>query len=180
MTISKDVLDRLYAFTGPFEGSIPHMYLDTVGKVTVGIGFMLPDVAAAQRLPFSPADQIAADFQKVSAAPKGRVASFYKQFTRCTLPEDGLRAEFDRRVQVFALQLVNGYQLESYPLVVQVALLDMAYNLGAGALLSKWPSLKAACAKRDWATAAKQCRRNGIGDKRNLATAALFTAAIKS
>ena len=27
----------------PFEGNVAHMYLDTVGKVTVGIGNMLPN-----------------------------------------------------------------------------------------------------------------------------------------
>ena len=31
-----------------FEGCVPWMYRDTVGKVTVGVGLMLPDVEAAQ------------------------------------------------------------------------------------------------------------------------------------
>jgi GH24 family phage-related lysozyme (muramidase) len=35
-----------------FEGCVPWMYRDTVGKVTVGVGLMLPDVRAAQALPF--------------------------------------------------------------------------------------------------------------------------------
>ena len=34
------------------ERSISHMSLDTVGKVTVGVGNMLPNVAAAQQLGF--------------------------------------------------------------------------------------------------------------------------------
>ena len=34
------------------EGSIPHMYLDTVGKVTIGVGNMLPTVASAKKLAF--------------------------------------------------------------------------------------------------------------------------------
>ena len=34
------------------EGSINHMYLDTVGKVTVGVGNMLPSIESAQALPF--------------------------------------------------------------------------------------------------------------------------------
>jgi GH24 family phage-related lysozyme (muramidase) len=29
------------------EGSIQHMYLDTVGKVTVGVGHMIPNVGEA-------------------------------------------------------------------------------------------------------------------------------------
>ena len=35
-----------------YEGKIPHMYLDTKGYVTVGIGHLLKDVAAAQKVPF--------------------------------------------------------------------------------------------------------------------------------
>jgi len=35
-----------------FEGSVPWMYRDTVGKVTVGVGFMLPNAEAAQALAF--------------------------------------------------------------------------------------------------------------------------------
>ena len=34
------------------EGCISHMYLDTVGKVTVGVGNMLPTAEAAVELPF--------------------------------------------------------------------------------------------------------------------------------
>ena len=34
------------------EGEIPHLYLDTVGAVTVGVGNMLPGAAAAQKLEF--------------------------------------------------------------------------------------------------------------------------------
>ncbi len=34
------------------EGCISHMYLDTVGKVTVGVGNMLPTADAATALPF--------------------------------------------------------------------------------------------------------------------------------
>jgi GH24 family phage-related lysozyme (muramidase) len=35
-----------------FEGSVPYMYLDTTGNVTVGVGKMLPNAAAAQKLGF--------------------------------------------------------------------------------------------------------------------------------
>ena len=35
-----------------FEGSIPFMYVDSTGNVTVGVGNMLPNAAAAQKLAF--------------------------------------------------------------------------------------------------------------------------------
>jgi GH24 family phage-related lysozyme (muramidase) len=60
------------------EGSIPHMYLDTVGKVTIGVGNMLPNVAAAQKLAFvvrttkkkAIKDQIETDFEAVKNKQK--------------------------------------------------------------------------------------------------------------
>ncbi len=62
---------------------MPWMYRDTVGKVTVGVGLMLPDVKAAQELPFimgtRPAtpQEIAAEFARIDRLPLGRPSSFY-------------------------------------------------------------------------------------------------------
>jgi GH24 family phage-related lysozyme (muramidase) len=54
------------------------MYLDTVGKVTIGVGNMLPNVAAAQKLAFvvrttkkkAIKDQIETDFEAVKNKQK--------------------------------------------------------------------------------------------------------------
>ena len=35
-----------------YEGNVPHMYLDTKGFVTVGVGHLLKDVEAAKKMPF--------------------------------------------------------------------------------------------------------------------------------
>jgi GH24 family phage-related lysozyme (muramidase) len=179
MVLSKAVLDKIFVFTGPFEGSIPHMYLDTKGLVTTGIGFLLPTPESALKLGFMPSDHTVSDWMAVKACPAGKVASWYKSHTVCILPANNLRAEFDRRVQEFADQLSKIYKLDTYPEAAQVAVLDMAYNLGAGALIFKWPSFKAACLAKDWATAALQCKRKGVQDARNVATAALFATAAK-
>ena len=56
------------------------------------------------------------------------------------------------------------------------ALFDMAYNLGVGGLL-KFRKLLAACTSGQWEIAATECHRAGIGDERNLETAALFLQA---
>ena len=44
--------ERIKAHMTPFEGNVAHMYVDTVAKVTVGIGNMLPNAASAQQLNF--------------------------------------------------------------------------------------------------------------------------------
>ncbi len=64
-----------------FEGNYSYMYLDTTGNVTVGVGEMLPNAAAAQKFAFvrradatakppvlpgpATADEIKADFDNV-------------------------------------------------------------------------------------------------------------------
>jgi hypothetical protein len=86
-------LDQSLAKLEHFEGSVPWMYLDTVGKVTVGVGLMLPDVAAAQHLSFTldnrPATpaEIAAEFTRVHALPMGRPAQFYYHASAPQLPQ---------------------------------------------------------------------------------------------
>src|ERR1700739_1906291 len=86
-----------------FEGVSSYMYLDTAGNVTVGVGKMLPDATAAQKLAFvrrmdpstqppplagpATADEIKADFDNVKKQIAGKIATYYKQFTRLDLPD---------------------------------------------------------------------------------------------
>jgi hypothetical protein len=65
------------------------MYLDTAGKVTVGVDNMLPDSNSAAAVPFVHAnggdmasgDEIRAEFELVLSQQKGKVAANYKQYT---------------------------------------------------------------------------------------------------
>ena len=66
--------DQSLAQLKSFEGCVSWMYRDTVGRVTVGVGLMLPDAATACALPFQTAvgaaatsEQIAAEFARVEA-----------------------------------------------------------------------------------------------------------------
>ena len=62
------------------EGSIPHMYLDTVGKVTVAVGNMIPTAAAAEPLTFAQRDngnpataaEIRQDYESVAQQQMGK------------------------------------------------------------------------------------------------------------
>jgi len=172
------------------------MYLDTAGKVTVGVGNMLPDVATAQSLPFvvrpaspgsdpaSPAlpataDQIAADFASVAQQPQGLLASRYRQFTTLDLPGDAITALLASRVQGFTTQLITTFpDFNTYPAEACAAIFDMAFNLGLKKLLSTFPTFVRAVRAADWATAAAQCHRlPPISDARNNWTQAQFLSA---
>jgi GH24 family phage-related lysozyme (muramidase) len=171
----------------PSEGNVPHMYLDTKGLVTVGIGNMLPSVAAAQMLNFidrattakATADAIKADYEAVTKQPDSKVASYYRPFTKLDLPNVDIDVLFRARVDEFVGQLKKVYPaFDSFPPSAQLALLDMGFNLGTGGLQKKFPKMNAAIAKLDWAAAGTECNRPDVNQARNDATRALFTAAV--
>jgi GH24 family phage-related lysozyme (muramidase) len=178
-----------------FEGSVPYMYLDTAGNVTVGVGNLLPDSAAARKLPFewppdpsaeppvaaarpATADEIQADFDTVSKQPPGRGLHYYQQVTRLRLPEAAIDAVLESRVAEFSASLTASFpDFTLYPEGVCAALFDMAFNLGLHKLTSGFPTFTNAVRARDWTTAARECRRGGIGERRNVWTRAQFEQA---
>lgn len=134
------------------EALVTYMYLDTHKPrplVTVGIGNMLPDAAAAQRLPFintaagRPAtkDEIADAYDKVASlreqvvkAKHGWAAHLFKHVTSMELTK-----EFAKELAISRLKkefvpglrrLFSGF--DSYPVPAKEALIDMAYNSGIG------------------------------------------------
>lgn len=178
-----------------FEGAIRYMYLDTAGKVTVGVGNMLPDATAAQALPFvvrpepgadpsaapiaATSDQIAADFANITQQTKAMAASYYKQFTTLDLPDDAIMTLLTSRVQDFTSQLVATFpNFNDYPSQACAAIFDMAFNLGLKKVTNNFPSFSAAVRAADWTTAAAQCHRlPPISDTRNNWTQAQFLQA---
>ncbi len=177
-----------------FEGNIPYMYLDTAGNVTVGVGEMLPNVGAAQKLAFvrradpsaeppvvagpATADEIKTDYENVDKQTSGKLASYYKQFTKLDLPGNVIDTLLTTRVKQFTTQLVVSFpDFDSYPNEAQAALFDMAYNLGTNKLTSQFPTFCKAVKDKDWAKAATECKRGGIPDDRNNWTKAQFEAA---
>ncbi|MBW2647435.1 MAG: hypothetical protein JRE23_14925 [Deltaproteobacteria bacterium] len=169
------------------EGKVSHMYLDTKGKVTVGIGAMLIDLNAAKKLGLVTRDkkskvtpkQIEDDYNSVKKQPKGKIASAYKKHTKLDLPETEIDALFRAHVKDFKSQLRSKFSgFDTFPEEAQEALLDMAFNLGAHALKTKWPKLnQEGIDKKDWKAAAKHCNRPDVSLKRNNMVKELFEKA---
>lgn len=168
------------------EGVVDHLYLDTRGNVTVGVGFLLPHVADAQRLPFltrslhlpATVQQIASDYAAVLAMLPGLPAAHYLAATFLCLDsieiDKLLGDELDQTIARLQQEIVDFPLL---PEACQEALVDMEYNLGMRGLL-KYHSLLASIARGDWTACAQQCHRRGISDERNRDTAALFEGLI--
>ena len=167
-----------------FEGSVPWMYLDTVGKVTIGVGLMLANEIAAHALPFAasrgPAtqDEISREFSRVSAMKKGQLAKFYFSKQGLQLSNDAIDTRLRETLQGFEGYLrshIHGY--DTLPDAAKLALLDMIYNLGPGRLFAEYPQLIAAVERADWRSAARGSLRRGPSLARNAWTKQQFLAA---
>lgn len=168
-----------------FEGCIPWMYRDTVGKVTVGVGLMLPDAKTAETLPFvagaraaTPAE-IAAEFSRVNALAAGHSSSFYKTPNSLELTQQTIDAKLSTILQGFEADLRTQIpHYDNLPDAVKMALLDMIYNLGPVRLFQDFPHLIAAVKSGEWTTAAAHCIRRGPGPARNNWTREQFLSAV--
>ena len=169
-----------------FEGCVPWMYRDTAGKVTVGVGLMLPDAAAACALPFQTAagaaattEQIAAEFARVDALAMGKLPSFYRAAGSLELPEPEIDEKLSAVLAGFEATLrenLTGY--DALPDGVKMALLDMAYNLGPEGLLEGYPKMIHAVETGAWAEAAAESARGGINAARNAWTRQQMMSAV--
>ena len=161
------------------------MYRDTVGKVTVGVGLMLPDAKAAQALPFvigaRPAtpEEIAAEYARVDAMAMGRASAFYKTPASLVLTQQTIDAKLSSVLAGFEADLRTQFpHYDSLPDGVKMALLDMIYNLGPAGLFKGFPHLVAAVETETWAQAAEHCTRRGPGPARNDWTRQQFLSAV--
>ncbi|QHN03256.1 hypothetical protein FTO74_07670 [Granulicella sp. WH15] len=176
-------LEQSLAKLKEFEGSVPWMYRDTVGKVTVGVGLMLPDAAAACALPFrsgagaATKEEIAAEFARVEALAAGRAAGFYRGGLELAAAEIdvklmGVLTGFDGELRAH----LPGF--DGMPDGVKLALLDMIYNLGPEGLFQGYPHLMRDVASGAWAAAAAACLRHGPSAARNEWTREQFLSAV--
>jgi GH24 family phage-related lysozyme (muramidase) len=169
-----------------YEGKVSHMYLDSKGFVTVGVGHLLVDLASAQKLSFkksngTPASktEIKADYDAVKKQPKNRMASFYKKHVSLKLTDADMNALTNKHIDSFELELKRIYPaFSTYPSEVRLALFDIIFNVGMTNLNNKWPSFKIAIKAKDWTEAAKQSNRKApISAERNKYVKDLFEKA---
>jgi hypothetical protein len=172
-----------------WEDRIRHLYLDTAKKggvptpnVTIGIGCLLPSLAAAQALPFMlssgnpgeavrPAtlDEIQADWNRVRAMKPGFLAAHYQgHAAQLYLDDDAIDELALVRLEEDCLpglrRLFQGFDM--LPDGVQYGCVDMDWNMGLGTLHT-FVDFRAAIDRRDFKTAARESHRAGVRAERN-------------
>ena len=187
------------AFNTPFEGSIPFMYLDIKGLVTVAVGNLIDPVELAQALPFrfrnkpgiatpgapATADHIATEWQNLknnaSLAQEGYTAC--ERITQLELSDDSIDALIlDRLTQNESfLKRQQWFQnFDAWPADAQLGLLSMAWAMGPAGP-GEFPNFREACQIGNFNGAAAECRMNEAGNPglipRNRANFALFSNA---
>src|ERR1051326_4447536 len=193
------VQSQFRAFNEPFGGSIPFMYADIKGLITVGVGNLIDPVTLATALPFrfknkpgiaapgtlASKDQITAEWQKLKNDPtlakRGHTAC--EPITDLELNDSAIDALIAQRLagnESFLKKQSSFKDFDTWPADAQMALLSMAWAMGPGAF-SGFPHFSAACQQKDFKTAAAQSRMNEAGNPglvpRNKANFLLFSNA---
>ena len=186
-------------FSEKFEGSIPHMYLDVKGLLTVGVGNLIEPVEEAEKLPFrfkskpgvaapgAPAtpEQIKAEWQrlKANASSTHLVARAFEPITDLELSDEAIDALILDKLsshQAFIKRQPWAADFENWPADAQLGLLSMAWAMGPAGP-GQFAHFRAACQRHDFATAAKECKMDETGNPclapRNQANFTLFSNA---
>ena len=159
-----------------FEKKINHMYQDSRGNVTIGIGHLIRKSGLSliklkldSINTFAHSDKKNHDYDAVKNAPRGKPASYYKQYTNLVISDNEINRLYESDVYEIE-RLVKYYfkQYNTYPLGVRRVLLDMGYNKGPkGTSDYRDGKFKKAIEEGNWLAASKLCIRPGIQDDRN-------------
>lgn len=188
----QSVRDAFYDFNTPLEGVVPWMYLDIMGYVTVGVGNLLPNEAAAAALPFyqnNDETDLADDatkrqaFNDVKARQdlRQRGHRAYESLTNLRLSDQSTRQLVDDKLMSNWAYVYRSFpQLDDWPADAQLGLMSMAWALGP-AFPPQWPKFATACRAQDFELAAAECTMREAGNPgvvpRNAANRTLFTNA---
>jgi GH24 family phage-related lysozyme (muramidase) len=186
MALHADVRKSLLIKLEEYEGRIPHLYVDSVGRVTVGVGHMIPNrnemasltfmVGGSAGVPMRAATlkEKQDEFDAMAKQPKGRRAGWYEQHATLTMRGPDIDALTFAHINSFHAKLVKAYstaqgyskEFDSLPHNVQLALFDLIFNVGPTGL-TKFTQFNKSIKAADWKKAAEQCNRSQVSGARN-------------
>ncbi|MBR9830186.1 MAG: hypothetical protein GYB41_16370 [Oceanospirillales bacterium] len=161
------------------EGRIAHMYRDTRGYITIGVGHLLATEQDATALAFihrdtglaATPDAIRQEYQALSTRPYGQRhgASNFAAHTNLRLPDAEIDTLTRQHIDRFGHELLSLYgpAFDTFPDPIKLALFDMIFNLGLTKLRRGFPRFNQHIHNRNWTAAAKESHRLGISEARN-------------
>ncbi|MCB9988638.1 MAG: hypothetical protein H6868_04790 [Rhodospirillales bacterium] len=169
--MNEDVKD----FVRRNEDEKPYFYKDTKGNVTIGVGFMIPNEEKARELPLKIKGRDATDSEKIDAYRRAKsylgknaeaFAPAASGLPDLQLDEGDISLMLDRRLREGVGHLQKQFpDFHTYPRSGRKALQDMEFQVGPTKFKEDvWKNLFPAVRARDWATAAKESRRDIHGD----------------
>ena len=162
--MTDETKQKLIVMLSAHEGRKAWMYPDTANNVTVGVGHLLATAGAALQLGFSDARGEAAMEDDVTNG-WNYVKTSNQEYKLLTLTDSQIDNLLMGDVACFYHVLIQTFPaFETYPEPAQLALYDMVFNLGS---FRAFPRFGAAVLNRNWASAAAECQREGIGAARN-------------
>lgn len=185
MTLNANVRKTVSTKLEEYEGRIDHLYLDIKGKVTVGIGHMIPNAPAMTAVPMhlrgsqvaklATFEQKKNEYEVIKKQRAGSRASAYKPHTTLYMKQASIDAQRDNHIHSFYRELCsiyresNGYKnrFENFPENAQIALFDMIFNLGATKLQNVFINFNQAVKSEDWSKAAEESYRPDVPENRN-------------
>jgi hypothetical protein len=153
-----------------YEGRCYWLYLDTLFYPTTGLGYRVVDLESMRSLPWltsadTPAtqNQIDAEWRKINnrrdLAAKGGFA--YKSAASLHLDDVAVDGLLAITTSTFWSTLTKTLpDLDAWPADAQLALMDMAWNLGPNFLGPKWPNFTKAAKAANFDAAAASCLRS--------------------
>ncbi|MEU5324324.1 peptidoglycan-binding domain-containing protein [Streptomyces sp. NPDC021056] len=169
------------AFSTRLEGRVNHMYRDSLGNVTIGIGNKIDPVADALALSSLGAPLLRNGTNK--AATNAEITTEWTKVkggstvTTLHLSEVSIDTLVTTRLDQNETTLRTIFPgLDDWPADAQLAILSMAWGVGPNGLRPpKFPKLRQAIGMRTWFAAARECNMAGsLLEKRNAVNRGLF------
>ena len=185
MALNANVRKSVVAKLEEYEGRVPHLYLDSVARVTVGVGHLVRNRNEMARLTMltggagaptqaATLKQKQEEFDTIAKQPKGYRAGWYEKHTSLMMRDPDIDGLLNEHIDSFYGGLVRAYSkaegypkdFDALPQNVQLALFDLVFNVGATGL-TKFTQFNKSIKAGDWKKAAEQCNRSQVGGARN-------------
>jgi len=188
MAITTETRATLQKNLSLYEGKINHLYLDTKGKVTVGVGHLVANkntvsgitlYKVKNKLFTQPAtlQEKMAEYANIAKLPWGKryTAKSFEPHTTLKMKDFDIKVLLNKHIDSFYLELKNIYKkdngysenFENFDSNIQLALFDMIFNLGAPKLKNNFPKFNKAIKANDFESAAKESHRLDVDHLRN-------------